>query len=123
MRIANWILAVIFLLFAIVQYNDPDPIHWMVAYTFVAVMLGLAATKRYYRWVTLGGLAIFVIWMVFIIPDFINWLKMGEPSIVATMKAETPYVELTREFLGVVLCILALGFVAWQGARKRRPTV
>ncbi len=35
MKILYWILAALFLLFAAVQYNDPDPIPWMLLYTWL----------------------------------------------------------------------------------------
>jgi hypothetical protein len=35
---------------------------------------------------------------------------MGMPSLVETMKAEKKYIELAREFGGLVICDLALLF-------------
>ncbi|HYI78522.1 MAG TPA: transmembrane 220 family protein, partial [Chryseolinea sp.] len=37
MRIVNFILAVLFLLFAFVQINDPDPVIWILIYGAMAV--------------------------------------------------------------------------------------
>ena len=42
---------------------------------------------------------------------------MGMPSIVETMKAEKSYVELTREFGGLVICVVTL---AWQLYRNSK---
>ena len=42
---------------------------------------------------------------------------MGMPSIVETMKANKPYVELTREFGGLVVCVVALLFVYFQSRK------
>ncbi|GJM33077.1 MAG: hypothetical protein DHS20C18_20780 [Saprospiraceae bacterium] len=117
MKIFNLILCALFILFAAVQYNDPDPMYWMLLYLYVAAMCGLAAFGKYYRPVLLGGLLICVIWVGTLVPDFINWVKMGTPNIAEHMKADTPYVELTREFFGLLICILALVFL-WRRSRK-----
>lgn len=118
MKILNIVLAVIFFSFIVVQYNDPDPIRWMAIYGIVTAVCALAAFGKYYKWLILLGLGISLVWMLTLLPDFINWIKMGEPDIVATMKAETPYVELTREFLGLVLCVVVLGFQYIMSRKK-----
>ena len=41
-------------------------------------------------------------------PDIINWFKQGMPSIVESMKAESPHVEFVREFFGLLIMILSL---------------
>jgi hypothetical protein len=44
-RIANWVMAALFLFAVAVQYNDPDPVRWMVIYAAACVMCVLAATR------------------------------------------------------------------------------
>ncbi|MBK6933141.1 MAG: transmembrane 220 family protein [Saprospirales bacterium] len=110
MKIVNWLFAVLFALFAAVQYNDPDPLQWTVLYAGVAVFYALAALGRQrYRWAVWFWLAWALLWAGFLAPEFWNWLQMGAPSIVGSMKAGTPYVEFTREFLG--LSVAAAGCV------------
>ena len=111
MKIVYWTLAVMFALFTAVQYNDPDPVQWMLLYGSVTVHFILAARDRLYRPAVWVSLAAAVIWAATLLPDFINWIRMGEPSIVETMKAETPWVELTREFLGLVIAALGCAFL------------
>lgn len=115
MKIVNWTLAGIFALFALVQYNDPDPVLWMILYGSVAVFFGMAATGRTHRlgiWICLIWA---VVWAGSLVPEFWGWVKMGSPSIVESMKAEKPYIEFAREFLGLVL---AAAGCAWLLARK-----
>lgn len=119
MKILNIFLSVLFFSFMIVQYNDPDPLLWMVIYGVVAVVCALAAFKRYYVWLILAGLAICAFELMTTLPEFINWINMGMPNIARTMKAETPFVEYTREFLGLVLCIVTLGFQYIQARRRK----
>jgi hypothetical protein len=111
MKIFNIILTVLFVLFAVVQYNDPDPWLWVPIYLFPAVTCGFAATGQYNKWAILIGLVPITLYMVSYIPDFMNWINKGTPSITGTMKAENPIVELTREFGGLVICV---GVLAWQ---------
>jgi hypothetical protein len=107
----NSLVALIFLLFAAVQYNDPDPFRWMMVYGGVSVVYILAIFGKYNRPIVWLGIAAIVIWMGLLLPDFWNWVKIGSPNIAGQMKAETPYIEFTREFFGLMLAGLAL---AWQ---------
>lgn len=116
MKIINLILCFLFVLFAVVQYNDPDPYLWAPIYLFVAGVCGFAAFNKYDRRITLLGTIVLAIYTLTYVPAFVDWIRMGMPSIVETMKAEKPYVELTREFGGLVICLLALG---WQLKRTK----
>lgn len=112
MKAANLIFGLLFLLFAIVQYNDPDPWLWILLYAFVAGILLFAAFNKRNQWVPLVGIAICTIWLISLLPEFINWLNMGMPNIAGSMKTEEPHIEYTREFLGLGISILvfALNF-------------
>ena len=114
MKIINGFLTFLFILFAAVQFNDPDPVHWIALYAFLAVVSGFAIKKKYNPKILFAGMLLCLIWMATLFPDFIAWLKMGAPSIVGSMKAETPYIELVREFLGVAICFGALVFHYFQ---------
>jgi len=105
------ILTVVFAVFAAVQYNDPDPLPWMLLYGIVAVHFGMATYQRANRiaiWITLLAA---VVWAAALAPEFIGWLRMGAPTIVGSMKAEAPWIEYTREFLGLALAALACVFL------------
>lgn len=110
MKIVNLILCFLFLSFAIVQYNDPDPWLWVLFYGFIAGISAFAIFNKYNLSLLKFGLAVAIFWMLTLIPDFIRWLQMGMPTIAASMKAEAPHIELTREFLGLLICISALVF-------------
>ncbi|MEM9820050.1 MAG: transmembrane 220 family protein [Bacteroidota bacterium] len=108
MKITNVILSILFFLFAIVQYNDPDPWFWIVLYGMVGMISAMAVFGQYRQILILLGIACCVLGMLFLLPDFIDWLQNGAPSITESMKAEAPHIELTREFLGFVVALLAL---------------
>ena len=114
MKITYWTLAVVFALFAALQYNDPDPIQWILLYGGVAVHFAMAALGKMNRTAVWLWLAASAIWAATLFPDFMDWIRMGEPSIVESMKAEQPWIELTREFLGLVVAALGCGFLLWK---------
>lgn len=110
MKIVNAILTILFLLFAAVQLNDPDPWLWVALYSYVAIISALAFFKNYNKYAILIGITVSGIWLINLLPDFITWIQGGAESIVDSMKAEKPHIELTREFLGLILVILVLAF-------------
>lgn len=117
MKILKLVLSVLFVLFAVVQLNDPDPWAWVALYIFVAVLCGLSAFNKNNTYALLAGLGVIAIWMISLVPDFINWVNMGMPTITGSMKAESPHVELTREFLGLLIAGAA---VAWLYISHRK---
>jgi hypothetical protein len=98
----------LFLLFAIVQWNDPDPLIWMIFYGVMSLIyILLALGKRFAFYLSVLMLITCIIYMGFILPEIIKWIKDGMPSIVQSMKATIPTIEYTREFLGLLLCLIA----------------
>lgn len=119
MKIVFWVIAVLFAAFALVQYNDPDPLIWMLVYGVVVVLYVLAALEKSHRRMALGVFVATLGWALTYVPAFWDWIQMGTPSIVETMKAEKPYVELTREFLGLLLAAAASGWLAFRRQGQR----
>ena len=109
MRFTHLIVAVIFIAFGLVQLNDPDPYLWVIVYFGVAICAVGFYFRRYLKWLSLIGLVGCLIGVAMISPDFISWLGDGMPSIVNSMKAETPYIELVREFLGFLIAAVTYG--------------
>ncbi len=105
------IVTILFVLFAAVQYNDPDGWKWIILYLFVAGIVGFGIVGKRDKTVTLAAIGLAGIWFLTLIPDFIHWVQMGMPTIVDSMKVEAPHIELTREFLGLGIILAALW---WQ---------
>jgi hypothetical protein len=103
-----FVISGLFLLFAIVQWNDPDPLIWMIFYGVMSLIyILLALGKRFAFYLSILMLITCIIYMGFILPEIIKWIKDGMPSIVQSMKATIPTIEYTREFLGLLLCLIA----------------
>jgi hypothetical protein len=122
MKIFNLVLAFLFLVFAALQFNDaPDDIlFWVAIYTLIATISAFGAFHKYNMWVIVIGLVAVVYELFRKFPSFAQWIGEGMPSIVDEMKATSPYIELVREFLGLVICLVALIFhyVRYMRIRK-----
>jgi hypothetical protein len=112
MRILNITFAVIFVLFAALQYNDPDPYIWIPIYMYVAWFCWKAAQGRYYPKAYLIGLVAYGVYAAWLFFDKDGvWSLATEhqrENLVQTMKAEKPWVEETREFGGLLIASAAL---------------
>ena len=110
----RFLISLVFVLFALVQYNDPDPARWMLVYLAVAFHAFFSKKEWYkniYRTILL--LSIFIAFSLYL-PDVVHWFKEGMPNITTAMKADSPYVELVREGLGLLLCLVAVYFFKTQ---------
>lgn len=119
MKYLHLLVGLIFLLFAYWQLNDPDWYIWLPAYVLVAVLAGwhtFAKPPKLFLLATISG---FVLWGLIRIPDLVDWISRGTPSIVEEMKAESPHIELTREFLGIGVCLIVLGIYNFAFHRKK----
>lgn len=111
--ITRILVAALFALFAYFQLNDPDPWAWVIYYASLAIAYAVSVKWIIPQWVKYTGLAVSLIWLLTLLPDFIHWVQMGMPTITGSMKAEAPHIELTREFLG-----LGIGSAGWWFLRK-----
>ncbi len=112
MRAFNIFFITLFVLFAGLQYNDPDPYVWMPLYLYAAFLCYLAINKRYNSLLYFIGLAVYFtygLYLLFEKSGVLNWAtEHNAESIVQGMKAEKPWIEATREFGGLMIVIIVL---------------
>ena len=122
MEVFNIIFIVVFILFAAVQYNDPDPYLWIPIYLYPAVLCYLAIQYKYPIRGYYIGFVIFGIYAIYKIFDengVIDWIRFHQAtSIASTMKAEQPWIEETREFFGLVIILVVLAINLTIGNRR-----
>ncbi len=101
-------LCLVFVSFAIMQYNDPDPYIWAPYYVVVALICFYKFKGVYHPWLVIPALVVSIACAISYIPEVIAWLQSGMPGIASAMKAETAYIENMREFLGIVVSIFSM---------------
>jgi len=122
-KIINGLITICFLAFAVLQFNDPDPIVWVIIYTCIAILAILEIFNFPSQLFTrVLYLALFIYWICYI-PDFIAWAQEGFPSITGSMQAENPLVENIREFGGLTIALIVVQyyfFKSFNFFRKNR---
>ena len=108
MKYLHLLVAALFTLSAYWQLNDPDPASWIAVYgmtAYIAVRYFFGGLRPVVA--LLPAVAIFVWWCTYI-PAFSAWVADGMPTITGSMHAESEYIELVREFLGLTACWVTL---------------
>lgn len=112
MKFFNYFFIFVFIVFAALQYNDPDPYVWMPIYLYAATICWLSIKLKFYPqmyWLGFTVYGIYALYKMFDENGLIDWIsKHHAENIAGTMKAETPWVEETREFFGLVIVIAVL---------------
>ncbi|MEP6949163.1 MAG: transmembrane 220 family protein [Ginsengibacter sp.] len=113
MKIFNFFFVFVFIVFAALQYNDPDPYVWMPLYLYAALLCWFAAKKKFNPktyWLGFVVYGAYAVYKIFDENGLADWItKHHAQNIAETMKAETPWVEESREFFGLVIMIAVLG--------------
>ncbi len=120
MRIVNFVLAVMFLAFAFLQVNDPDPLLWILIYGLLAVTCILAAFEIYSFKFLIAVTVLLVGFSFVYVPGVIEWMGTENKADLFSeeMKASHPYIEESREFLGLMICVVVLIFYIFKARRK-----
>ena len=123
MRVVNFVLAVIFLVFAFLQINDPDPLIWILIYGAMAVVCVMAIFSYYPLRFMILLLVVYMGYSFFYIDGVSEWLKQENKAALFdnVAKMEHLYIEESREFLGLMICIGVLIMYIVM-ARKRRAS-
>ncbi|TAA47510.1 MULTISPECIES: transmembrane 220 family protein [Corallincola] len=107
--------ALVFLLFAVVQLNDPDGVIWFIGYAaisanFVAVALGYG--KELPLWL---GAMLSLIVCAWYSPSIIEYLFNSDGmGMTNGMSFSYPYIEETREAFGLLIAAIMQLIAAWN---------
>jgi amino acid transporter len=112
MRIVNFLLAAMFLVFAFVQVNDPDPVIWILIYGIMAVFSIMAIFEFYPKKFLIGVLVLYALYSLVYLPGLAQWLHSDNKADLFDniAKMENLYIEESRESLGLFICIIVLVF-------------
>lgn len=126
MKLFNLIFCGLFVLFAALQYNDPDPYVWMPIYLYSAYLCYQASQQLFYPRLYLAGVVVYSAYAIYLFFDktgVLDWARDHHAeSMVQTMKAEKPWIEESREFFGLVILIVVIAINwAYMKRLKKRP--
>lgn len=112
MKIFNLVFCVLFILFAAVQYNDPDPYIWIPLYLFPAILCWLAFRQRFHPKLYVFGILVYTAYAAFLFfskDGMLDWMRQHHSENIAQeMKATKPWIEATREVFGLLIMIIVL---------------
>ena len=98
-------------MFAFVQLNDPDPIHWVTLYGIVALVSLVSNFKKVPKSVIYILSLVLLVYAGFHFSYFIDYLQIEDKKeLFGEMVYEKPYLEGSREFLGLIMAAGALLF-------------
>ncbi len=122
MRVINSLLAMMFLVFASLQINDPDPVIWILIYGTMAVVCVMAIFQYYLRWLMIIQSICYITYCVILIPGIRQWLASSDRSLLfdELAKMQYSYIEESREFLGLVICLVVLAGLWFKSAPVKR---
>lgn len=100
-KLYNSFMIGIFLLSALVQYNDPDPLLWIIIYGIAALVSYLAFSPRLDKRLPLYLAILAFGWAAFHLPDV--WGKVTIGEIFQSIEMKTIAVEKAREMGGLAI--------------------
>ena len=120
MKVVNLLLAAMFVVFAYLQINDPDPLVWIFIYGLMGVICVLAAFRITSRIVISVVLVTFVAYSFVFWEGVKEWFAQPDKSVLFddVMKMQYPYIEESREFLGLMICVIVLSIHLLLSLRK-----
>ncbi|WP_207432280.1 transmembrane 220 family protein [Sabulibacter ruber] len=108
------VFVLMFVAFAIVQWNDPDPAIWIPIYLVAAVLCYMAYKRRLAQWIYGAAFLAYAIGAVVMWPTVYQGITFSMDR--------SPAIEEARESLGLSICALAMAYcliLGW-GYRKGR---
>jgi hypothetical protein len=110
-----------FMAFAALQVNDPDPVLWILIYGVMAVVSVMGIFDYYNRKLLIGLAVLFSVYMIILFPGVSVWFQQDDKSVLFddVLKMEYPYIEESREFLGLLICQVVLAAYFFRSFRNK----
>lgn len=117
--VVNIFLALVFILFAIVQLNDPDPIIWFSIYLLTAVLCAVSIFRRIPLALLYGFGLVLLFYAAMHLEFAVEWiLSENKSELFGEMQEDKYYLEGAREFLGLLIVILAVVYLLVQNKKE-----
>ena len=110
--IINYTLCIIFVIFALLQLNDPDGWIWFAIYFVIGAICLIQNFKPLPKYSLVIVFLLLLIYAGFHFKLFVDYLLTeNKEEIFGEMVYEKPYLEGSREFIGL---LLAAGAIFYQ---------
>ena len=120
MKITNGVLALLFTYFAVIQINDPDPVLWVLVYGFTVMICVQAILGRSKMYFLVVGAITFIALATTRFQGVLGWLQSKQPGeLFGEMIYDKPYIEESREFIGLMIALAAIVY-NWIVLRRQR---
>lgn len=94
---------------------------------YTAVLCWYASRNKFYPKAYILGMIVYAVYAAYKIFDqngLLDWInKHNAEDIAATMKAEKPWIEESREFFGLLILIIVLAINLFHSKKKRSVRV
>ncbi|MBX9852362.1 MAG: transmembrane 220 family protein [Cytophagaceae bacterium] len=104
------LLALMFIVFAGLQYNDPDPEVWIPVYMLSALLSLVAIFRPLPKVLLLILIVVYIAGAIYLWPDRYEGVTMP--------MSHKPNIEYARESLGLLICALAKCWLLFLSSRK-----
>ena len=95
MKVFNLIFCLLFVISAVLQYNDPDPYIWIPIYMYGAVLCWLAFRNKFYPKAYLVGIIVYLVYAI----GLFFWKNGVARSSGFSLQASAPTWQLRFEAL------------------------
>lgn len=112
-KVLNYIMLLLFATAAVLQYNDPDSLIWIIAYGLTAAVCILWIQETQFYSYIAGILAIIYLgWSFYIIPESVN------QQLFSSFGMQSIEIEEMRETLGLLIMAAWMFVLALVPQRK-----
>ncbi len=109
MKYLHLTMALLFVVTASLQLNDPDPLYWLVSYLAVAVTAGLASFGRRFKPLSRVAIGLTLAGLMLSVSGTGEYFAAGDlGSITGSMSGDRPHIEAAREFAGLLVALIYL---------------
>jgi len=112
-KLLNGLATAVFVLAAVVQYNDPDALRWIVVYLAAAVACLDHLTGTRLPWLPPSLLCISLTWCILLavhLPGSVHW-----SDVVASIEMRSQSIEQVREAGGLLLVVFWCAVLIFKG--------
>jgi hypothetical protein len=119
--VVNIVFALMFAFSVVVQYNDPDPVQWMMLYGSATLVCALEVRRGSVKWLAPAIAAIALVWALTIAPRVVGKVPFADMFGAFEMKNEA--IEESREMYGLLIVVVWMTIVAIASRRRSAGTI